>query len=39
VLFDAMLPPGPVSFIFRPLPDVVERTLQHLQAVLHGMLE
>jgi hypothetical protein len=32
------LPPGPVSFIFRPLPDEVERTLQQLQGELHRML-
>ena len=32
------LPPGPVSFIFRPLPDEIERTLQQMQGVLHGLL-
>jgi len=32
------LPPGPVSFIFRPMPDEIERTRLHLQGVLHGLL-
>jgi hypothetical protein len=35
---DYTLPPGPVSFVFRPLPDEIERTQQQLQSVLHGLL-
>jgi hypothetical protein len=32
------LPPGPVTFLFRPLPDEAERCLLGLQSELHRML-
>lgn len=32
------LPPGPVNFVFRPLPDEIERTLQQLQGEFHRLL-
>lgn len=35
---DYTLPPGPVSFVFRPLPDEIERTEQQLQGELHRLL-
>lgn len=35
---DYTLPPGPVSFAFRPLPDQIEKTIQQLQVELHRLL-
>lgn len=35
---DYTLPPGPVNFVFRPLPDEIERTCQQLQGEFHRLL-
>jgi hypothetical protein len=35
---DYTLPPGPVHFNFRPLPDEIEKTTQQLQGEFHRLL-
>lgn len=35
---DYTLPPAPVNFVFRPLPDQLELAIQQLQGALHQML-